>query len=120
MKPAPPVTSRFMHSRVSGIKVQSSMTGPQPSTLIMIPTYNERDLVSRIVPAVRAAVPEASVLVIDDNSPDGTGDVANALAAADRKVQVLPRPGKQGLGAAYLDAFGRGLGKKLREAEKLR
>jgi dolichol-phosphate mannosyltransferase len=85
------------------------MTGGQPATLIVIPTYNERDLVSQIVPAVRAVVPEAAILVVDDNSPDGTGQVADALAAQDPNVRVLHRPGKQGLGAAYLDAFQRAL-----------
>jgi dolichol-phosphate mannosyltransferase len=86
------------------------MTRAHAPTLILIPTYNERDLVPKIVPAVRAAVPEASVMIVDDNSPDGTGAIADALAAADPQVQVLHRPGKQGLGAAYLDAFRRALG----------
>jgi dolichol-phosphate mannosyltransferase len=75
------------------------------ATLIVLPTYNERELLPRIVPAIRAAVPEATVLVVDDNSPDGTGELANALAAADANVEVMHRAGKQGLGAAYLAAF---------------
>src|SRR5438552_15353590 len=76
-----------------------------PSTVIVIPTYNERDCLPQIVPAVRAAVPAADILVVDDNSPDGTGVLADELAAADPRVRVLHRVRKQGLGAAYLAAF---------------
>ncbi len=76
-----------------------------PRTLIAIPTYNERDCVQPIVEAVRAAVPEATVMVVDDNSPDGTGGIADGLAARDPQVRVLHRKGKEGLGAAYLHAF---------------
>jgi glycosyltransferase involved in cell wall biosynthesis len=74
--------------------------------LVCIPTYNEAENVRPIVARVRAAVPEADVLVVDDASPDGTGDLADALAAADRSVHVLHRAGKEGLGAAYIAAFG--------------
>ena len=63
---------------------------------------------------VRAAVPDADVLVLDDNSPDGTGEVADELAAADPQVHVLHRAGKQGLGAAYLAGFGWALDARLR------
>lgn len=73
--------------------------------LICIPTYNEADNIERIVPAVLEAVPEAAVLVIDDASPDGTGGLADALAAADPRVFVLHRAGKEGLGPAYLAGF---------------
>jgi dolichol-phosphate mannosyltransferase len=71
----------------------------------MIPTYNERDNVEWIVGRVRAAQPDAHVLVVDDASPDGTGELADALAAADDHVHVLHRAGKQGLGRAYIDAM---------------
>lgn len=74
--------------------------------LVIIPTYNEADNVERIVRRVRSAVPGVDVLVADDNSPDGTGAIAAALAAADPRVHVLHRPGKQGLGPAYLAGFG--------------
>jgi glycosyltransferase involved in cell wall biosynthesis len=74
--------------------------------LVCIPTYNEAENVRPIVARVRAAVPEADVLVVDDASPDGTGDLADALAADDPSVHVLHRAGKEGLGAAYIAAFG--------------
>jgi dolichol-phosphate mannosyltransferase len=74
-------------------------------TLIVIPTYNERECLPTIVPAVRGVVPGATVLVVDDNSPDGTGALADAMAARDAQVRVLHRAGKEGLGAAYLAAF---------------
>ena len=73
--------------------------------LICIPTYNERENIERIVPAVFDQVPAAHVLIIDDNSPDGTGELADGLAAESPAVQVLHRPGKQGLGRAYVDGF---------------
>jgi dolichol-phosphate mannosyltransferase len=74
-------------------------------TLIVIPTYNEREIVAAIVEAVREAVPAATVMVVDDNSPDGTGKIADELAAQDGQVRVLHRQGKEGLGAAYRQAF---------------
>ncbi|WP_394554062.1 polyprenol monophosphomannose synthase [Agromyces sp. MMS24-JH15] len=76
-----------------------------PEPLVVIPTYNERDNLASIVARVRQAVPAASVLVVDDASPDGTGLLADELAAADASVHVLHRAGKDGLGAAYLEAF---------------
>jgi dolichol-phosphate mannosyltransferase len=78
---------------------------PVDRVLVCIPTYNERENLPRVVRRVRAAVPEADVLVLDDSSPDGTGDVADELAAADPQVRVLHRAGKEGLGAAYLAGF---------------
>lgn len=83
--------------------------GPVARVLVCIPTYNERDNLPTVVRRVRDAVPEADVLVLDDNSPDGTGEVADELAAADARVQVLHRAGKEGLGAAYLAGFAWGL-----------
>ncbi|MGW0073502.1 glycosyltransferase, partial [Streptosporangium sandarakinum] len=73
--------------------------------LVVVPTYNERENLPAIVGRVRAAVPEAHVLVADDASPDGTGAVADELAAGDDHVHALHRPGKQGLGAAYIAGF---------------
>ncbi len=74
--------------------------------LVVIPTYNERANLAAIVARVRAAVPDACVLVVDDASPDGTGALADELAVADDAVLTLHRMGKEGLGAAYLEAFG--------------
>ena len=73
--------------------------------LVIIPTYNERENIERIVSRARASVPEAHILIADDNSPDGTGDIADELAAVDNHIQVLHRAGKEGLGAAYLSGF---------------
>ncbi|HQR79199.1 MAG TPA: polyprenol monophosphomannose synthase [Actinomycetota bacterium] len=73
--------------------------------LVVIPTYNEVENLPRIVSRLRASVPEAHVLVADDNSPDGTAQVADDLAAADDHVHVMHRLGKEGLGAAYLAGF---------------
>jgi len=75
------------------------------STVVIIPTYNERENLERIVARVRVATPDAQVLVVDDNSPDGTGGIATALAEADPAVHVLHRAGKEGLGAAYKAGF---------------
>jgi len=72
---------------------------------VLIPTYNERENLPRIVERLRASVPEADVLVIDDASPDGTGALADDLARGDRQVRVLHRSAKRGLGAAYLEGF---------------
>lgn len=77
--------------------------------LVIIPTYDEADNVASIVGRVRAAVPSADVLVVDDASPDGTGVIADRLAAADAQVDVLHRRAKEGLGPAYLAGFGYGL-----------
>jgi dolichol-phosphate mannosyltransferase len=79
-------------------------------TLVIIPTYNERDNVEWIVSRVRESVADASVLIVDDNSPDGTGALADALAESDEAVHVLHRAGKEGLGAAYRDGMRWGLG----------
>lgn len=78
-------------------------------TLICMPTYNEAENIDKIVPAVLAAVDGIEILVIDDASPDGTGQMADALAAADPRVHVLHRQGKQGLGPAYVAGFRWGL-----------
>lgn len=73
--------------------------------LVCIPTYNERENLPLVVERIRRAVPTADVLVLDDNSPDGTGRVADELAATDAQVHVLHRAGKEGLGRAYLAGF---------------
>lgn len=78
---------------------------PVARPVVLIPTYNERETIATAVTGVRAAVPHADVLVLDDNSPDGTGAIADELAAADPQVYVRHRPAKEGLGRAYLDGF---------------
>ncbi len=73
--------------------------------VVIIPTYNERENIERIVAAVLSQPLDLSILVVDDNSPDGTGRIADALAAEDERVEVLHREGKQGLGTAYRAGF---------------
>jgi dolichol-phosphate mannosyltransferase len=82
----------------------SSPTVP-PRILVALATYNERDNLAPLLQDIHAAVPAAEVLVIDDSSPDGTGRLAEELAAADPRIHVLHRPGKQGLGTAILAGF---------------
>jgi dolichol-phosphate mannosyltransferase len=77
--------------------------------LVVVPTFNEKDNLERIVGRLRRAVPGADVLIVDDGSPDGTGEIADRLAAADPQVRVLHRAEKLGLGAAYLAGFRWGL-----------
>ncbi|MDQ2689332.1 MAG: polyprenol monophosphomannose synthase [Chloroflexota bacterium] len=72
---------------------------------VVLPTYNERDNLEPIVAAILTALPEASLLVVDDASPDGTGELADTIAAREPRVSVLHRPGKEGLGVAYRDGF---------------
>ena len=76
---------------------------------VIVPTYNERDNLEPIVGRIRAAVPAAHILVVDDASPDGTGEIADKLEASDSHVHVLHRPGKSGLGTAYIAGFTWGL-----------
>ncbi|MDP9178429.1 MAG: glycosyltransferase, partial [Gemmatimonadota bacterium] len=73
--------------------------------LVIVPTYNERDNVSQIVPAILSQDTSLDVLIVDDGSPDGTGAVADELAAADPRVHVIHRQGKLGLGTAYIAGF---------------
>jgi dolichol-phosphate mannosyltransferase len=78
-------------------------------TLIVTPTLNERDNIEAFVSLVRSTLPEAHMLIVDDNSPDGTGQLVDAIAAKDPNVTVLHRPRKLGLGTAYVTAFKLGL-----------
>lgn len=73
--------------------------------LIIFPTYNEKDNIEKIVHAVLPLDPRIHVLIVDDNSPDGTGKIADKLSAAEEKVNVLHREEKQGLGKAYIAGF---------------
>ncbi|MGV1036311.1 MAG: polyprenol monophosphomannose synthase [Candidatus Nanopelagicales bacterium] len=93
-----------------GDESQEPSSAPTPFAdlgriVVIVPTYNESGNVERIVGRVRSALPEVHVLVADDNSPDGTGQLADQLAAGDDHVNVMHRLGKEGLGAAYLAGF---------------
>jgi dolichol-phosphate mannosyltransferase len=79
-------------------------------TWVVLPTYNEAENIRGIAAAVLEQLPGATLLVVDDGSPDGTGRIADELAAADARVRVRHRSAKQGLGRAYLDGFGVALG----------
>lgn len=78
--------------------------------LVCLPTYDEKDNVIPMTEAILAATPDVDVLIIDDNSPDGTGQLADGIAERDRRVKVLHRAGKEGLGKAYLAGFEWALG----------
>src|SRR5438093_1161742 len=77
----------------------------EPRLLICMATYKERENLAPLIQEIHKVVPAADILVIDDNSPDGTGELANELAAADPRIHVLHRPGKLGLGTAILAAM---------------
>lgn len=74
-------------------------------TVVIIPTYNERENITRIIPAVLSQNPAIDVLVVDDGSPDGTGAIVDGIAAQNPRVHVLHRSGKLGLGTAYVAGF---------------
>lgn len=74
-------------------------------TIVVIPTYNERENLAPLVRAVLAVDSDLDVLIVDDNSPDGTGALAEELAGTNRRIKVLQRPGKLGLGSAYIAGF---------------
>ena len=78
--------------------------------LVCLPTYDEKDNVVPMTEAILAATPDVDVLIIDDNSPDGTGQLADGIAAREPRVKVLHRAGKEGLGKAYLAGFDWALG----------
>jgi dolichol-phosphate mannosyltransferase len=87
--------------------MDKSVPGQRP--LVVLPTYNERENIGSMLDAIRSNLPQAMIWVVDDNSPDGTGQIADELAAADPRIKVIHRPRKEGLGAAYVDAFKRAL-----------
>ncbi len=80
-----------------------------PDVLVIIPTYNEIESLASLVGRLRQSVPTADLLVVDDGSPDGTGELADRLASTDARIQVLHRAGKDGLGRAYLAGFARAI-----------
>ncbi len=104
--------------RVTPTEVQVTVSPMPPSdarqpigtgSWVVLPTYNEADNLRPIAAAILAQLPGATLLVVDDGSPDGTGRQADELAAADERVRVRHREAKQGLGRAYLDGFGRAI-----------
>ena len=101
-QPTPPTAQ----PKTAGEPSASPALGP---ILVIIPTYNESENIQRIISRTRNAVPDAHVLIADDNSPDGTGKLADEIAEADDHVHVMHRLGKEGLGAAYLAGFEWGL-----------
>jgi dolichol-phosphate mannosyltransferase len=101
---------RDVRRRAEGIRETGADPHPEGypgvgRVLVLIPTYNEAENVTDVVARVRAAVPSVEIMILDDNSPDDTGQVADEIAAADPAVHVMRRPGKQGLGAAYIAGF---------------
>jgi dolichol-phosphate mannosyltransferase len=80
-----------------------------PQSLIVVPTYNERDNVQGVAARFLAALPGCELLFVDDNSPDGTGQILDEIAASNPRIHVMHRAGKLGLGTAYVEGFGWGL-----------
>jgi dolichol-phosphate mannosyltransferase len=76
-----------------------------PETTIVVPTYNEKQNIERLISALLEAGPEIRVLIVDDNSPDGTAECVEAIASNNPRVRLLKRPRKMGLGSAYIDGF---------------
>jgi dolichol-phosphate mannosyltransferase len=94
---------------INPVAAQPVLAGPGATgegTWVVLPTYDEAENLPGIAMAILAALPAATLLVVDDGSPDGTGELAESLAAADARVRVRHRPAKAGLGRAYLDGFG--------------
>lgn len=87
----------------------NELTGPADRVLVIVPTYNERTTLPSILERIRTSVPAADILIADDNSPDGTGLIADEWATRDSSIHVMHRLGKEGLGAAYLSGFAWGL-----------
>ena len=86
-------------------------TRPITSGLVIVPTYNERENVARIIESVMTQDPRLSILIVDDGSPDGTGAIVDEIAAGNGRVHALHRPKKMGLGTAYLAGFKWALGR---------
>ncbi len=87
----------------------SEKLNKQRELLIVIPTYNERENLPRLVKEIRNYLPDAGILIVDDNSPDGTGELAEEIKSRDPHFFVLHREGKLGLGTAYIQGFKFGL-----------
>jgi dolichol-phosphate mannosyltransferase len=104
--------ARYPERRPSVRKARmSSIPTSEGRTLVVVPTYDEVENLPVVAARLFAAVPEAHLLVVDDGSPDGTGELAERMSAADERVHVLHRAGKLGLGSAYVEGFSWGLGR---------
>lgn len=110
--PQPSSGSQNLHtsSEVSAVDQRgeqspNSQESDSPRSVVLIPTYNERDNLERAISEVHRHLPAGEILIIDDQSPDGTGDLADALALKDTRIHVLHRAAKEGLGRAYLAGF---------------
>jgi dolichol-phosphate mannosyltransferase len=91
---------------VAEVPEQSTQaSAPYADAWVVLPTYDEIENLPDIAPAILASLPGCTLLVVDDNSPDGTGDLADRMAAENPRIRVLHRPGKQGLGKAYVAGY---------------
>jgi dolichol-phosphate mannosyltransferase len=106
----PPSSSAAAPSEPAAAVAPDAPDAPGAGVWVVLPTYNEAENLGSISSAILAALPAATLLVVDDNSPDGTGRLADDLAAADPRIRVLHRAAKRGLGPAYLDGFAVALG----------
>ena len=102
---APAIQEAPLTDRQPATRSTPTTTGSSAGVWIVLPTYNEIGNLPSISTAILGALPEATLLVVDDNSPDGTGRLADELAAADARILVRHRAAKEGLGPAYLDGF---------------
>src|SRR2546425_259293 len=92
-------------SRSRSVTAEDRRVPPVLRPLIVLPTYNEADNIAEGLRRARAAAPDAGILVVDDSSPDGTADIAKAMAGEVGAVDILSRPAKSGLGSAYREGF---------------
>jgi dolichol-phosphate mannosyltransferase len=109
VEPTDRVTPTEVQVTVSPMPLSDASQPIGTGAWVVLPTYNEADNLRPIAAAILAQLPGATLLVVDDGSPDGTGHQADELAAADERVRVRHRDAKQGLGRAYLDGFGRAI-----------
>lgn len=110
----PPIGRRMgaftaVHKPATPLRDQPIERKPIVHTLVVVPTYNEAENINRLIDAVLETRPGLQVLVVDDGSPDGTADVVRARPDFDERVRLMERPGKQGLGSAYLAGFTQGV-----------
>jgi dolichol-phosphate mannosyltransferase len=100
-----PVASPIAPAPIAPAPIEPAPIAVGTGCWVVLPTYNEADNLGSIAAAILEQMPGATLLVVDDGSPDGTGRIADDLAAVDARVRVRHRPTKQGLGRAYLDGF---------------